>query len=66
MSYQVYHWDTFDDPGEDTSLLETLPTLKEAEEYVEKHYKGRIGPNGADQVHIVDSGGNVVKRYHVS
>jgi len=60
--FGVYHWDTFDN---ETFLIDEFDTLEQAEKYVTEHYKGRINDNGADQVDIVDSKGNIVKKYSV-
>jgi hypothetical protein len=60
--FGIYHWDTFDNV---TILIDEADTLKKAEGKVKKHYKGRLGPNGADKVDIVDLKGNVVRSYHV-
>lgn len=63
--FSVFHWDTFEDIDESTFLLDSFDTLPEAEEYVGERYKGRISGSGADQVHIVNKSGNVMKRYNV-
>lgn len=60
--FGVYHWDTFDN---ETFLLKDFNTLEEAEKYVKERYGTRINNNGADQVDIVDSLGNIVKKYSV-
>lgn len=60
--FKVYHWDTFDD---ETILLTKKFELAEAVRFVERRYAGRISPSGADRVEIVDTAGNVVKRYSV-
>lgn len=60
--FGIYHWDTFDN---ETFLKHEVDTLDEAVEYVEEEYKGRISPQGADQVDIVDSKGNIVRRFPV-
>ena len=60
--FGVYHWDTFDN---EPLLLEEFDTLPAAEDYVAKKYKGRISPQGADQVDIVDLKGDIKTRYRV-
>lgn len=64
--FRVYHWDTFDEPGDDTSFLDSFDTEQEAVDYVKRKYTGFISGDGADQVHIVDKTGRVVKRYYVN
>jgi hypothetical protein len=64
--FSVFHWDTFEEDYEiATILLDSFDTLLQAEEYVEKKYKGRISNYGADRVQIVSSSGDVVKWYGV-
>lgn len=60
--FGVYHWDTFDNV---TLLIEEKDTLKQAEEYVQQQYAGRISSNGADRVDIVDKKGSIVRCYNV-
>ena len=62
--FGCYHWDTFDN---ETFLLDggEFDTLDEAVKFVEEKYKGRIRSNGADQVDIVDSKGNIRKKFPV-
>jgi len=60
--FGVYHWDTFDN---ETIMLEEFDELSAAEEYVADKYKGRIGPQGADKVDIVNSNGKIVAQYAV-
>ena len=62
-NFGIYHWDTFDN---ETFLIDQADTLEEAEEIIKEKYKGRIGVHGADQVDIVDSKGDIVKKYSVS
>jgi hypothetical protein len=61
-NFGVYHWDTFDN---ETLLVGEANTLNEAEEIVQKKYKGRISGQGADQVDIVDKKGSIVAKFHV-
>jgi hypothetical protein len=61
--YGIYHWDTFDNY---TFLVDEASTIEEAEEKIQKHYKGCLNGNGADQVDIVDQHGNVIKNFAVS
>ena len=60
--YGIYHWDTFDN---ETILIGNATTIEEAEEKVKDRYGGRIRPDGADRVDIVDKSGNVVRVYSV-
>ena len=60
--FGVYHWDTFDN---ETLLINEFDTLPAAEIFVESQYKGRISPNGADKVEIVDRRGNILRFYSV-
>ena len=57
MSFDVYHWDTFEEPGEDTIKINDAPfdTIEQAQVFVEMEYKGRICNDGADEVEIVDT-----------
>lgn len=61
-AFGVYHWDTFDN---ETLLIGQENTLKEAQEFVTKHYGSRLRASGADRVDIVDKKGKVVSRYSV-
>lgn len=63
--FGIYHWDTFEDPGDDTWLVDEADTLDQARELVKKKYGGRIGSGGADQVHIVRLSGRVLERFNV-
>lgn len=66
--FGVYHWDTFEPPGDDTSLVSEADTLAEARTWVSRHYAGRLRSNGADRVQIVHwsgSTGRVVAEYRV-
>jgi len=60
--FGVYHWDTFDD---ETLLIYQSDSLEDAKRFVFERYRGRIGGNGADQVDIVNSRGDVLKTYLV-
>ena len=60
--FGIYHWDTFDN---ETILVGEADTLIEAEGFVQKKYGDRIRPTGADQVDIVDSKGNIIKKYPI-
>lgn len=61
--FGVYHWDTFDN---ETIRIDEFDTLDEATDFVEKDkYKGRISPQGADKVDIVDKSGTIRKQYSV-
>ena len=60
--FGVYHWDTFDN---ETILIDEFDTLKEAEDFVAEKYKGRVRPDGADKVDIVNLKGVVVKQFSV-
>ena len=61
--FGIYHWDTFDN---ETFLISEAKTLKEAIAKVHKRYGKRINSNGADQVDIVNSKGNIVEVFKVS
>jgi len=60
--FGIYHWDTFDN---ETILVGEADTLEEAQSFVQNKYGDRIRPNGADQADIVDSKGNVIKKYPI-
>ena len=60
--FAVCHWDTFDG---DTFLVAEALTLEEAVQKVNKIYKDRIRPNGADRVDIIDKNGEVVRSFGV-
>jgi hypothetical protein len=64
-AFGIYHWDTFEESGEDTILVDEADSLEEAERKVVKWYGPRIVYNGADEVQIVNRQGEVVKRYPV-
>ena len=49
--FGVYHWDTFDRPGEDTTLLDSFDSIEEAALYLLVQY----GPNAEGQ-HIRPNG----------
>lgn len=55
--FRVYLWDTFEMPGEDTTLLTEVPTLAEALRYIADHHGDRLRPKrGADRIEIVYQG----------
>lgn len=60
--FGIYHWDTFDNH---TFLRHETDTLQEAKDWIGEHYKGRLRDNGADQVDIVNSDGEIVEKYSV-
>lgn len=60
--YGVYHWDTFDDT---THLVDEADTLEDATQLVHDRYKERVRLDGADQVDIVNSAGDVVRGFKV-
>ncbi len=60
--FTIHHWDTFDNA---TIEIGWANTLAEAEAFVEEKYKGRICPNGADQVDIVNANRDIVKKFKV-
>lgn len=60
--FGIYHWDTFDN---ETILVDEDSTLEGAVDKVMEKYAGRISPNGADQVDIVDKDGNIVSKFRV-
>lgn len=60
--YGVYHWDTFDN---ETCLLWETDLFADANDYVQKHYKGRIRADGADRVEIVNDCGSIVAHFWV-
>lgn len=62
-SFTIYHWDTFDN---ETLKIGTTHSLEEAVTFVEEHYKGRIQPDGADQVNIIDDSGNFIRSFKVN
>lgn len=57
--FGVYHWDTFDNV---TLLIKDCKTLQEALDFVGKKYGDRISSQGADQVDIVNSKGDIVRK----
>lgn len=61
-AFGIYHWDTFDN---ETMLIAEADTREETTKIIAAKYAGRIGPDGADQLHVVDSNGNVVERLSV-
>ena len=61
-NYGIYHWDTFDN---ETLLVGEADDLAEARQLIKDRYDGRIGPDGADRVEIVDLEGTVVERASV-
>lgn len=56
-SFTICHWDTF---ANETLRVGTAHSLEEAIAFVEERYKGRIRPDGADQVDIIDGSSNFV------
>lgn len=60
--FGIYHWDTFDN---ETFLIDEADTEQEAENKIKDRYGDRIHPNGADRVEIVDSKGDVIKKFSV-
>lgn len=59
----VYHWDTFDN---ETILINEFETFEEADKFVRSRYNGRIGPNGADRIDIVDKQGNILAEFLIT
>jgi hypothetical protein len=51
--------------GRDALLIFESDSQDEAEEHVEKKYKGRISSIGADLVEIVDKGGTIVAKFNI-
>lgn len=64
-AFRVFHWDTFDPPGEDTIQIHDADTIEEAEAWIRGHYGDRLRESGADKVDIVDQKGNVVRSWRV-
>lgn len=60
--YGVYHWDTFDN---ETFLKYQHDDLDDCKKWIANYYGKRVRNNGADQVRIVDKGGNIIERYSV-
>lgn len=60
--FGIYHWDTFDN---ETCLVDEADTLQDAIDKVKSLYKGRISPNGADKVDVVNSQGDIVRQFSV-
>lgn len=60
--FGIYHWDTFDNT---TFLVDEADTLEEAIQLMTEHYEGRLRPDGADRVEIVDSEGVAVRKFAV-
>lgn len=60
--YGLYHWDTFDN---ETFLVDEADTLEEIQVKLKDHYGDRLRKDGADRADIVDSKGNVIKKYNV-
>ena len=60
--FGIYYWDTF---GDETILVGEADTKPEAQDFVAERYRGRIRTNGADQVDIVDSKGNLVDKFRI-
>lgn len=60
--FGIYYWDTFDNGP---SLIDQADTLEEAEQLVKNKYGPRIRFDGADRVDIVDSKGDIVRKYPV-
>lgn len=59
----VYQWDTFDN---ETILINEFETFEEADRFVRSRYNGRIGPNGADRIDIVDKQGNILAEFLIT
>jgi hypothetical protein len=64
-AFGVYYWDTFEEGDDSTFLLHETDTLNEAKEYVQKKYKDRISPSGADQIDIVNKDGDIVEKFSI-
>jgi hypothetical protein len=62
LEFGIYHWDTFDNT---TVFVDEAVSLSKAIQKVKKKYKGRIDPQGADRVDIVNLNGDVVKKFQV-
>ena len=60
--FRILHRDPFDNVT--VEVGEKL-SFAEAEIFVEERYRGRIAPEGADLVKIVDSAGNVLRTYRI-
>ena len=48
-----------------TALIIEADTIEEADKKIKEYYGDRIKDDGADQVRVVDSDGNVIKSYNV-
>jgi hypothetical protein len=58
--FGVYHWDTFDNH---TTLVGECDSIQGADDIIQARYvsTGRLSPDGADRVEVVDKNGNVLK-----
>ncbi len=66
--YGVYYWDTFEGPGEGTSLVGESDTFQGANAFVLREYGSKIRSDGADRVqivHFVNGDGTVVATFNV-
>jgi hypothetical protein len=66
--YGIYHWDTFDEPGNDTVLVGEADDWVEAMSFVYQNYGDRIDFHGADQVQIVqfhNGQGTIIERFQI-
>jgi hypothetical protein len=62
LEFGIYHWDTFDN---ETILIDEANTLEEAKQKIKDHYGDRLTKDGADQVDIVNSNGDVMRKFSV-
>ena len=60
--FGVYYWDTFDNV---TLMINEFDTEKESVDFVKERYKESLGNHGADQVDIVNSKGDIVKKFDI-
>jgi len=62
--YGIYHWDTFEEGPEATTLVGEADTLSEACAFTATHYK--LDENGADVIEIVNRDSrNVILRFKI-
>lgn len=60
--FGIYHWDMFDNI---TLLVGEADTITEAVKFIKDKYGKRVRLDGADRVEVVDSNGNILRRFNV-